>query len=120
MHIENHTVNQKKVAEIQSEEIIIQSVEDGIDLIGNMYYQEFDTVIIHEKNITPDFFELKTKLAGEILQKFSNYRIRLIIVGGVSRYSSKNLQDFIYESNNGKHINFINSVKEALLLLQKS
>lgn len=120
MHIENHIVNQKKIAELQSNEIIIKSIEDGIDLIGNMYYQEFDTVIIHEKNIIPDFFDLKTKLAGEILQKFSNYRIRLIIVGDISKYSSKSLQDFIYESNNGKHINFINSVKDALFLLQKS
>ena len=38
-------------------------------------------MIIHEKNITPEFFDLKNRMAGEILQKFSNYRIRLAIVG---------------------------------------
>ncbi|MDD4645730.1 MAG: DUF4180 domain-containing protein [Bacteroidales bacterium] len=46
-----------------------------------LYYHGFDRMIIHEKNITPEFFDLKNRMAGEILQKFSNYRIRLAIVG---------------------------------------
>ena len=38
-------------------------------------------------------------MAGEILQKFSNYRVRLAIVGDFTPYSSKSIKDFIYESN---------------------
>lgn len=117
MEIKNHTINNVKIAELNSEEIIINNVEDGIDLMGNLYYQGYDSVIINKSNITPDFFELKNGIAGEILQKFSTYRFRLAIVGDFTKVSSKSLNDFIYESNKNKQINFVESTDEALKIL---
>lgn len=114
MKIESHSINGKKIAEIVSTDIVIRSSEDGLDLLGNLYYQDFDKIVIREKNITPDFFDLKNGIAGEILQKFSNYRVQLAIVGDFSQYTSKSISDFIYESNKGRHINFVPSVAEAL------
>lgn len=114
MEIKEHNINDIKIVEVNSDGFIIQNIEDGTDLMGNLYYQESDRVIIHEHNITPAFFDLKNKMAGEILQKFSNYRMRLAIVGDFTKYSSKSLQDFIYESNQGKHVNFVSSVEEAI------
>ena len=73
--------------------------------------------MLNEKNITPDFFDLKNGIAGEILQKFSTYRVRLAIVGDFSKYTSKSLNDFIFESNKGKHINFVTSTIEAIKIL---
>jgi hypothetical protein len=43
--------------------------------------------------------------------------MRLAIVGDFSIFSSKSLQDFIYESNKGKQINFSDSVGNALKAL---
>lgn len=117
MKIETHIINDIKIAELISETTIIEKTEDGVDLLGNLYYQGFERIIINEKNITPNFFELKTGIAGEILQKFSTYRIRLAIVGDFSKYSSKSLNDFIYESNKSGHISFVNSTYEALKIL---
>ena len=117
MKIENHKINDTKIAEVISEINIINSVEDGLDLLGDLYYQGFDKIVIHEKDITPDFFDLKSGIAGEILQKFSNYRVRLAIVGDFSKYTSKSLRDFIYESNKGKQINFVPSCAEAIKVL---
>lgn len=114
MEIQSHNINTMKIAEIISDEIIIQSPQDGLDLMGNVYYQGFDKVILHEKNITPEFFDLKTKIAGEILQKFSNYRLGLAIVGDFSKYESKSMKDFIFESNKTKHVNFVETVEKAL------
>lgn len=114
MHIESHTINNIQIAEIISDQAVIQTAEDGLDLLGNAYYQGFDRIIVHEKNITPAFFDLKNGLAGEILQKFSNYRIRLAIVGDFSAHTSKSITDFIYESNNGKQVNFLANREEAL------
>ncbi len=117
MIIETHKLNNTKVAEVISEVNIINTIEDGLDLLGNLYYQGFDKIMIYEKDITPDFFDLKTGIAGEILQKFSTYRIRLAIIGDFSKYTSKSLKDFIYESNKGRHINFLSSKTEALEIL---
>ncbi|MCZ4242972.1 DUF4180 domain-containing protein [Pedobacter punctiformis] len=114
MKIETHTINDTRIAELISDRLIIKTAEDGIDLLGNLYYQDFDKIIISEQNITSDFFDLKNGMAGEILQKFSNYRVRLAVVGNFSPYQSKSIKDFIYESNKGRHINFLDSTAEAL------
>ena len=112
MKIESHNINNTKAAEIISDNIIINSIEDGLDLLGNLYYQGFDMIIIHEKNITPDFFDLKNGIAGEILQKFSNYRMRLVIVGDFTKYTGKSIKDFIYESNKGRQVVFVGTVAD--------
>ncbi|HYK76079.1 MAG TPA: DUF4180 domain-containing protein [Daejeonella sp.] len=117
MKIETHNINDIKIAEVVSDAFVIKTSEDGLDLLGNLYYQGFDKIIVHEKNITPDFFGLKNGMAGEILQKFSNYRVRLTIVGDFSKYTSKSLNDFIFESNKGKQINFVASQSEAIKAL---
>lgn len=117
MKFNTHYIDNIKIAELEGEEIAIRHNEDGLDLLGDAYYQGFDRIIIHEKSITSDFFDLKNGMAGEILQKFSNYRVRLAIVGDFSKYSSKPLHDFIYERNKGRQINFANSQAEALAIL---
>ena len=101
-------------AEVIADEILINSAEEALDLMGNLYYQGFDKVIIHEQNISPDFFDLQNGMAGEILQKFSNYRIQLAVVGDFSKYTRKSVRDFIYESNQGRQVNFLGSISEAL------
>jgi hypothetical protein len=114
MEIRIHQINDIQVAEIVSDDIVINSAEDGLNLLGNLYYQKIDRVILHEKNITPDFFELETGIAGEILQKFSNYRVRLAIVGDFTAYKRKSINDFIYESNKFGQTNFVQSVQSAI------
>lgn len=114
MEIESHVIANIKIAEVNSEDLIINSVEDGSDLLGNLYYSDYDRIIIHEKNINSAFFDLKTGFAGEILQKFSNFRVRLVVIGNFDKYESASLKQFILESNKGKQVNFLSSLSEAL------
>ena len=114
MEIKIHTIDDRKIAEIISDDIVLQTVEDAIDLIGNMSYQGFDKLIIHEENMISDFFELKNKIAGNILQKFSQYSMPLAIIGDFEKYESKSLNDFIFESNKGNQINFVTTVEDGL------
>lgn len=119
MTIETHTVLGKRIAELASDSLLISAIEDVTDMLGNLYYQEFERIIIHERNIVTDFFDLKTGIAGEVLQKFSNYRMRLAIVGNFEKFTSKSLRDFIRESNQGSTVNFVGSVAEALNRLSR-
>ena len=114
MEIKIHTIDDRKIAEIISDNIVLQTVEDAVYLIGNMSYQGFDKLIIHEENMISDFFELKNKIAGNILQKFSQYSMPLAIIGDFEKYESKSLNDFIFESNKGKQINFVTTVEDGL------
>lgn len=100
--------------EVAGTGILINTVDDALEILGNAYYQGFDKIIVDKKYFTADFFDLKTRLAGEILQKFSTYRMRIAIIGDFSAYKSKSLQDFIRESNKGTLVNFLNSIEEAV------
>lgn len=114
MKIEIHEHHNTRIAEVISDQLVIRSIQDGLDLLGDLYYQEVGKIILHQKNIAPDFFDLKTGIAGEILQKFSNYRMPVAIIGDFSNVQSKSLQDFIRESNKGKWVNFVESMEEAI------
>jgi hypothetical protein len=113
MQIEIIEINGIKIAEVISADIVIKNIQDAIDLMADSFYQGSHKIIIKEENITPEFFDLKTKIAGDILQKFSNYKVQLAIVGDFSKFESKSLRDFIFESNKQGMISFVNSVEEA-------
>lgn len=107
------------IAELSDEELIITGAQDILDIFGDIGMHDCSRLIIHEKNLHRDFFDLKTRLAGEILQKFSNYGVKLAVVGNFKVYQSKSLQDFIRECNRGNVIFFVDSMETALQRLEK-
>ena len=46
-------------------------------------YHGASGIIAHEQNFSEAFFDLKTRIAGEMLQKYSNYGMKLAIVGSL-------------------------------------
>ena len=99
-----------QIALIESNDTIIHTTQDAVELLMNCQYQGADSIILHEYNLPAAFFDLSTQLAGDILQKFSTYASMLAIVGDFSKYESKSLRDFIYEINKGRKINFVRTV----------
>lgn len=106
------------IAIVSSSQILITDLQSALDFIATISYETgCNSIIINKSAICEEFFQLKTKLAGEILQKFINYRTKIAIVGDFSTYSSKSLRDFIYESNKGKDTFFVSTEKEAIAKL---
>ncbi len=112
------TSSGKNVAELTDNTEKIAEVGDILDLIAETGQRDCNDIIINESSLNKDFFDLKTGFAGEILQKFSNYRIRLAITGDFSKYPGKSLGDFIRECNRGNQIFFVGSTPEALARLE--
>lgn len=109
-----------KVAIVESPDILIRDVQDSLDLMASVQYShDCYKIMIRKSNLTEDFFELKTRLAGEILQKYVNYQVKLAIVGDFDVYDSKSLKDFIYECNNGKQVFFLRDEQNALQALHQ-
>jgi hypothetical protein len=103
--------------EIMSDEALIKNEQDALDI---MALASSDYIILHEHNFNKDFFDLSTRFAGEILQKFTNYHVSLAIIGNFEKFKSKSLKDFIYESNKvGKHI-FVRSIEETIKIWQRN
>jgi len=109
------------IALIITDEILIKDTQSALDMMASVQYEtDCDKIIIYKSSVADEFFVLSTKIAGEILQKFINYRKKIAIVGDYSKYTSKPLKDFIYESNNGNSIYFLSSVDEAVLKLDNA
>jgi hypothetical protein len=107
--------NGRTIAVISSSEPVLTSVQDALDLMATVEYETGCERIAFEKSaLTEDFFILSTRLAGDILQKFVNYRKKIAIFGDFSRYTSKPLRDFIYESNSGNDVFFVATEQEAI------
>jgi len=113
MQIEINQINGINIAEVISDEILIRETQDALDIMADCGYQDARKMIMREENFVAEFFDLKTGIAGDILQKFSNYRVQLAIVGDFTKYTSKSLRDFIYESNKHGRISFVGSMEEA-------
>ncbi|ASS73676.1 cytoplasmic protein [Tumebacillus algifaecis] len=108
-------VGDSKVAIVESADILIGNAQDALDLMATVKYtDDCYKILIPKSNITESFFELSTRLAGEILQKYTNYQVRLAIVGDFDEYDSKSLHAFIIECNRGKQVFFLPDVQTAL------
>lgn len=112
--------NQKECVIVDGEEKLITDSQSALDLLISAIYEEgTQNIVIAKERITEDFFDLSTGLAGEILQKFVNYGGRIAIYGDFSRYTSKPLKDFIYESNQGRDVFFVETEEEAIARLTR-
>lgn len=113
--------NNTEVAVVSSEEQLITDVRSALDLIMTVKYETGCTnIAMNKEAFADDFFILSTCLAGEILQKFINYGVRFAVYGDFSKYTSKPLKDFMYESNKGKDIYFQPTVQLAVNKLAES
>lgn len=121
MEIKTIIENDQGIAIIHSEDVLFTDVQSALDFMMTVQYETgYNRIILGKSAICEDFFDLKTKLAGEILQKFINYDVKLAIVGDFSGYTSKSLRDFIYECNRGKDIFFLPDEKQAIEKLSKT
>ncbi len=121
MNIKTITENKINIAIISSNEKLITDAQSALDLIMTVEYEtKSNRIIISKNNICEDFFILSTGIAGEILQKFINYGFKIAIYGDYSKYTSKPIKDFIYESNSGKNIFFVNTQEEAIEKLKQT
>lgn len=115
MNIEHLKNNGSDIAIISGEEELIIDTQSALDLAMTVKYETGTTNIVVNKSAVCDkFFILSNGMAGEILQKFINYHVKIAIYGDYSQYTSKPLKDFIYESNNGNDFFFVSTKAEAI------
>ena len=112
-----HEIGHSKAVEIVSDEIIINSEEDALDLMANIgYLYDSRKIIMYRKNLSEDFFKLSSGIAGSIMQKFSNYRVQAAIIGDFND-GSTSLRAFIIECNRTKQVLFVKDLSMALIEL---
>jgi hypothetical protein len=71
-------IDQRKMLIAATEGISIRCMGDVANAVGATFGS--DGLMLAEDDLSADFFDLKTGLAGELFQKFENYKMRLIII----------------------------------------
>ncbi|MBQ8375162.1 MAG: DUF4180 domain-containing protein [Clostridia bacterium] len=121
MRIEKIQTQNGVIAAVASDEMLIVDEQSALDLLMTAQYEAETKYIVVDKNaITEKFFILSSGIAGAVLQKIINYKGKIAIYGDFTKYTSKPLKDFIYESNHGKDVFFAATKQEAVEYLQKS
>lgn len=109
------------IAIVDEQAPVLDSPQSALDLIASIQYEaEAHAVVLPKEAVSETFFDLRSGLAGEILQKFINYHAKIAIVGDFSGYTSNALADFIRESNRGHDVFFVTTQDEAIALLRKA
>ena len=87
---------------------------DANDLLSAAFEHNATLVAIPVARLSDDFFRLSSRLAGDVVQKFVNYKVRLAIVGDISQRTaaSQPLHDFVYEANRGEQLWFVKDMVE--------
>lgn len=90
------------------------------DLVGACYERDVWNVLFNEGAVHPEFFDLSSGFAGEMLQKLANYGIRAgVVVADVSDYSDA-FRDFVRESNRSGRARFFRSSTDAISWLSEA
>ena len=110
MEIKTSYAGTNQVAEIISDKVIIQNGDDALTLISNVHPR---FIILHQHNLAEDVFDLSTRKLGDVLQKLTNYRVHLAVIGDFSKFSSPALKALIYEMNKQDRYLFLPTVNEV-------
>jgi len=93
---------------------------DPAAVVGGCIESDAAAVLLDERALPADFFDLSTGLAGELLHKLSTYRLRLAGVVPDPTAHSTRFQEFLRETNRGAQFRFFTTRREAITWLESS
>jgi hypothetical protein len=101
---------------------LLASERDVNDWISAAWDADAKLVVVSVSRLNEEFFQLSTRIAGGIIQKFVNYRAQLVIIGDISRWvdGSNALRDFVYEANKGREVWFLPDLDALAERLQQN
>jgi hypothetical protein len=92
----------------------ISSADDAVEIIGSTYGSGAEVIVIPKERLAPEFFQLRTRVAGEVVQKIQMYGFHLVVAGDVEAQlaASQALRDFVREANRGSQLWFVRDLVE--------
>jgi hypothetical protein len=90
------------------------------DIVASCYSHDADGVLLNDGAFPPGFFDLSSRVAGELTQKLAQYGIQLAAVVPDPGVYSPAFRSFVQEANSSRHVRFASSRDEALAWLQRA
>ena len=95
--------------------ISVRSLDDAAEAVSASLGKG---LVLSESDLGPDFFDLRTGLAGELIQKFVNYRTRVAIVVAVPESHGERFSELAREHATHPTVRFVHSLEDALQWMQ--
>ena len=114
MNVDVIQEGKRKILEGRPGFLLLTADRHAVDLVGYCGEAETDAILLHGYNLPEAFFDLRTGLAGAVMQKFQNYGVRMAAVLEPGQMNSRRFREMAGESNRMGSIGFFVSREEAL------
>jgi len=111
------SLNSIDFIDLTESDSIINQEGDLNDLLSLCYFHNSNYILLVDKNLSDEFFNLRCGLAGAALQKFANYQMSVAIVLPTEANHKQRFKELIYEMNQSTHCRFFDHREIAELWL---
>jgi len=118
MNIHVIELNGLRCAETDPSEPVISEERSAVDLIGFCGEHETERLLMYAGNVPEAFFDLKSGLAGAVLQKLTNYHMKVALVVTPERIQGR-FAEFSRETNRGNQFRTFLNREDALSWLTR-
>jgi hypothetical protein len=112
MNYKINTKNGKKYIELFSASVPLKAEADALDIVALCGENDTYLLMVRRDALSGDFFDLKTRAAGGIIQKFVNYHIKTVIVIPEDAQGAR-FREWAGESNKGSQFGVFSSREDA-------
>jgi len=102
-----------KYIEYASAEMTLNSEGDALDIIAACFESNTNLVLLHSEILSENFFNLRTGLAGMVLQKFINYQVKVAVIIKNEENFNDRFREMVLEANKGNNFRFFKTIIEA-------
>lgn len=104
--------NDIKYLEANVGSITIRNEQDILNFIAHCGMYDTNRIMLHEDNFPEEFFDLKTTIAGSIMQKISQYYIKAAIVIHENRIKGR-FGEMVLESKKMSDVRYFTNKDDA-------
>ena len=97
----------------------LESGSDANLLFEAAFGEQTSTILLLESDLGPAFYDLRTGLAGDLLQRFVNFRIPLAVVVEQPPSHGDRFGELVHEHRTHPVVRFFTSELEARTWLEK-
>jgi PadR family transcriptional regulator AphA len=112
MNVQRVEAHGRTYVEGTTTEKLLQTERDAVELIGLCGEQDTNLLLLNAANLSDQFFDLTSGLAGSILQKFVNYHMKVALIIPPDLLQGK-FRDYVLEANRGSHFRAFLTREEA-------
>ncbi|MBP7401243.1 MAG: DUF4180 domain-containing protein [Clostridia bacterium] len=99
--------------EILSSDPPLDSESASMDWVALCWEHDVTRLLVHDAALGDAFYQLKTKVAGAVIQKMVNYGIRMAVVIGDTPRGTAHFHEMQREANQGPHFRVFGDVEAA-------